>query len=39
MGVSISGYKQNGYDVYEYRDSLYHVWEVLMQAIETADAN
>ena len=35
MGVSISGYAQNGYDVQKYKKSLDATWDILTAAIET----
>ena len=35
MGVSISGYAQNGYDVNKYKKSLDTTWDILTTAVET----
>ena len=35
MGVSISGYAQNGYDVNKYKKSLDTTWDILTSAVET----
>ena len=39
MGISISGYAQNGYCPKEFRAELYKVWDTLTKAVEHVAAN
>jgi len=34
MGVSISGFKKDGADVVEFRETLYTIWEAMMDAVD-----